>query len=69
MQRLVAVLLLTAAFAPAAILGALPMVMPAVLAVTALALALAAVRPEPRPVPVEIATEVSDRERAVLRRH
>lgn len=50
MQRLTAVVVLTAAFAPAAVLGALPLVIAVVLALTAVVLAAAALAPRPAPV-------------------
>lgn len=47
MSRLAALLLLTAAFAPAAVLGAMPVVAPVVIVCVGLALAVAAFDPAP----------------------
>lgn len=47
MSRLAALLLMTAAFAPAAVLGAMPVVAPVVIVCVGLALAVAAFDPGP----------------------
>ena len=52
--RLTALVLLTAAFAPAAVIGALPVVVPVVVVLTGLGLAVAAFEP----VPVEVSEPV-----------
>ena len=52
-----ALMVLTAAFAPAAVLGALPLVAPVVL--TLLAVGLVLMSPAPAPVPVSL-TELND---------
>lgn len=57
MTRLLALMVLTAAFAPAAVLGALPVVAPVVLALLAFGLAVSAWGPAVVPVPV---TEPAD---------
>ena len=49
MQRLTAVVVLTAAFAPAAVLGALPLLVAVVLGLTAVLLAATALAPRPAP--------------------
>lgn len=53
MSRLTALLILTAAFAPAAVMGALPVVAPVVIVLMGLALAVTAFDPAPVPVPTE----------------
>ena len=53
MNRLTALVLLTAAFAPAAVLGALPVVAPVVVVLLGLTLAVAAFEPTPAPVVTE----------------
>lgn len=58
MSRLAALLLLTAAFAPAAVIGALPVVAPVVVVLLAVGLAVAAFDPALDPRPAEVA--VSD---------
>lgn len=50
MSRLTALLVLTAAFAPAAVMGALPVVAPVVVVLLGLALAVTAFEPGPLPV-------------------
>ena len=52
MNRLTALLLLTAAFAPAAVIGALPVVAPVVVVLLGVAMAVAAFEP----VPVEVSS-------------
>lgn len=61
-SRLAALLLLTAAFAPAAVLGAMPVVAPVVIVCVGLALAVAAFVPAPaatEPVGAESASSPS----------
>ena len=59
MSRIAALLVLTAAFAPAAVMGALPVVAPVLIVVCGVAMAVAAFVqvPEPAPVSVETAGE------------
>ena len=58
MSRLAALLVLTAAFAPAAVMGALPVVAPVLIVLSGLALAVTAFEPEsPEPVLVDPASE------------
>lgn len=49
MSRLVALLVLVGAFAPAAVMGALPLVLLTVVSLTALAAAVLLARPQPEP--------------------
>lgn len=56
MRRLTTVLVLTAAFAPAAVMGALPLVAPVVVALTGVVLALSAMEATP----VRVAEAVSE---------
>jgi hypothetical protein len=58
-SRLAALVLLTAAFAPAAVLGAMPVVAPVVVFCVAVAMAVAAFDRAPEPVPVETAKDAS----------
>ena len=54
MTRLAALLVLTAAFAPAAVMGALPVVAPVLIVLCGIAMAVTAfLTPAPEPVPVE----------------
>ncbi|HEX7188844.1 MAG TPA: hypothetical protein VF423_11525 [Actinomycetes bacterium] len=58
MSRLAALLVLTAAFAPAAVMGALPVVAPVLIVLSGLALAVTAFEREtPEPVLVDPASE------------
>lgn len=54
MTRIAALFLLTAAFAPAAVMGALPVVAPVLIVLCGVAMAVTAFfeAPEPQPVPV-----------------
>lgn len=52
-RRLTALLILTAAFAPAAVLGALPVVAPVMIVLMGLAVAVTAFDPAPVPVATE----------------
>lgn len=54
MSRVLVLLVLVAAFAPAAVLGALPLVLLAVVSVASLMAAVVLARPERRPVPVPV---------------
>ena len=56
-SRLAALLVLTAAFAPAAVMGALPVVAPVLIVVCGVAMAVTAFLQEPSPVSVEPAAE------------
>jgi hypothetical protein len=58
-SRLVALLVLTAAFAPAAVMGALPVVAPVLIVLAGVAMAVMAFDsgPTPEPVPVETLSE------------
>lgn len=58
-NRLAALLLLTAAFAPAAVLGALPVVAPVVVVLLGLAMAVAAFEPTPAPVTPEALSDAA----------
>ena len=58
-SRLAALVLLTAAFAPAAVLGAMPVVAPVVIFCVAVAMAVAAFDRAPERVPVEAPTDAS----------
>ena len=53
-SRVLVLLVLVAAFAPAAVLGALPLVLLAVVSVASLMAAVVLARPEQRPVPVPV---------------
>ena len=58
MSRLAALLVLTAAFAPAAVMGALPVVAPVLIVLSGVALAVTALeRPAPEPVLVDPASD------------
>ena len=59
MTRITALLAFTAAFAPAAVMGALPVVAPVLIVLCGVAMAVAAFyeAPEPQPVPVETVSE------------
>lgn len=59
MSRLAALVLLTAAFAPAAVLGAMPVVAPVVIFCVAVAMAVAAFDRAPEPVVVETPSDAS----------
>jgi hypothetical protein len=59
MSRLTVLLLLTGAFAPAAVMGALPIVLPVMVVVAGIGLAVSAFEPVP--------VEVADRPAAVRR--
>ena len=59
MSRLAALVLLTAAFAPAAVLGAMPVVAPVVIFCVAVAMAVAAFERAPEPAVVETPTGAS----------
>ena len=56
MSRLVALLVLTAAFAPAAVMGALPVVAPVLIVLTGVAMAVMAFDSGPTPKPARIET-------------
>jgi hypothetical protein len=58
-SRIAALLVLTAAFAPAAVMGALPVVAPVLIVLCGVAMAVSAFlqAPEPQPVSVEAAGE------------
>lgn len=58
-SRLTALLVLTAAFAPAAIMGALPVVVPVVVVLVGLTLAVTAFEPAPVPAPAEVTVSES----------
>lgn len=58
-SRLAALALLTAAFAPAAVLGAMPVVAPVVIFCVAVAMAVAAFDRAPEPIPVEAPTDAA----------
>ena len=63
MSRIAALLVLTAAFAPAAVMGALPVVAPVLIVLCGVAMAVTAFlqAPEPRPVSAEAAGESAPR--------
>ena len=56
MSRLVALLVLTAAFAPAAVMGALPVVAPVLIVLAGVAMAVMAFDSGPAPEPVRVET-------------
>ena len=56
MSRLVALLVLTAAFAPAAVMGALPVVAPVLIVLAGVAMAVMAFDSGPTPEPVRVET-------------
>lgn len=56
MSRLVALLVLTAAFAPAAVMGALPVVAPVLIVLAGVAMAVMAFDAGPTPEPVRVET-------------
>lgn len=58
-SRLAALALLTAAFAPAAVLGAMPVVAPVVIFCVAVAMAVAAFDRAPEAIPVEAPTDAA----------
>lgn len=55
-SRFAALLVLTAAFAPAAVMGALPVVAPVLFVVCGVAMAVAAFAEAPEPTPVTVET-------------
>ena len=57
MSRLVALLVLVAAFAPAAVMGALPLLLLAVVSLTAMLAAVLLVLPQPEPARPRSTTE------------
>ena len=56
MSRIVALLVLTAAFAPAAVMGALPVVAPVLIVLAGVAMAVMAFDSGPTPEPVRVET-------------